>query len=128
MDPEVLQTVLNLPQLPVVQEGYITGFRIKLWGIYPTLVPSMDDSSRIYGRFWNVTQTNDVVRLTQYETDAYKMASVTIRGKMDGASIVIPGGRTFCWAGKEDSPELKEGNFDLERYQKHFKSSVVRPR
>lgn len=36
--------------------------------------------------------------------------------------------RTFCWAGNPESKELEEGWFDLGRYQRYFKTSVVRSR
>jgi len=38
MDPELLQSVLELSEPPQLQPGTISGFKIMLWVIYPGLV------------------------------------------------------------------------------------------
>jgi hypothetical protein len=38
MDPEVLQVVLSLPILPAVKRGSVTGFSMKMWDMYPTII------------------------------------------------------------------------------------------
>ncbi|MCJ1476207.1 hypothetical protein MMC13_004873 [Lambiella insularis] len=123
MDPEVLQAILDLPELPTIRPATISGFRIKMWGIYPTLIPC--HSGSVTGTVWKVTSEAHFDRLAAYETAAYRW---------DECDAVLEGGevlrncRTFCWAGEPDSKELEDGSFDLERYQKYFKSSVTRRR
>ncbi|KAF2801293.1 uncharacterized protein BDZ99DRAFT_403719, partial [Mytilinidion resinicola] len=58
-----------------------------------------------------------------YKTSAYSWSACDIK-LVDGTTINSC--RTFCWAGDPGSKELEEGAFDLERYQRYFKSSVVR--
>ena len=123
MDPEVLQAIPDLPELPTIRPATISGFRIKMWGIYPTLIPC--HSGRVTGTVWKVTSEAHFDRLAAYETAAYRW---------DECDAVLEGGevlrncRTFCWAAEPDSKELEDGSFDLERYQKYFKSSVTRRR
>ena len=123
MDPEVLQAILNLPELPTTRPATIFGFRIKMWGIYPALIPC--HSGTVTGTVWKVTSEAHFDRLAAYETVAYKW---------DECDAVLEDGevlgncRTFCWAGQPNSKELEDGSFDLERYQKYFKSSVTRRR
>lgn len=50
MDPEVVQTVLGLPEPPVMEKGLITGFKIRMWSIYLTLVPCA--GFKVYGTVW----------------------------------------------------------------------------
>jgi gamma-glutamylcyclotransferase (GGCT)/AIG2-like uncharacterized protein YtfP len=122
-DPEVLQAVLKLGDLPFLEQGYITGYSIKLWGIYPTLIPSSDTGAKILGNFWNVDSESQMMKLSEYETSAYKIAFVTIHRGTDGGK---ESGRVFCWNGDPESHELEDGSFDLARYQKFFKPSIVK--
>ncbi|XPS98314.1 hypothetical protein M3J09_007522 [Ascochyta lentis] len=123
MDSEVLQAILDLPELPSTRPATISGFRIKMWGIYPTLIPC--HSGNVSGTVWKVASKAHFDRLAAYETAAYRW---------DECDTVLEGGeilrncRTFCWAGEPDSKELEDGSFDLERYQRYFKSSVTRRR
>ena len=123
MDPEVLQAIPDLPELPTIRPATISGFRIKMWGIYPTLIPC--HSGRVNGTVWKVTSEAHFDRLAAYETAAYRW---------DECDAVLEGGevlrncRTFCWAAEPDSKELEDGSFDLKRYQKYLKSSVTRRR
>jgi gamma-glutamylcyclotransferase (GGCT)/AIG2-like uncharacterized protein YtfP len=123
MDSEVLQSILDLPELPTTRPATISGFLIKMWGIYPTLIPC--HSGSVTGTVWKVTSDAHFDRLVAYETAAYRW---------DECDAVLEGGevlrncRTFCWAGEPDSKELEDGSFDLERYQKYFKSSITRRR
>ncbi|KAF2280538.1 uncharacterized protein EI97DRAFT_430243 [Westerdykella ornata] len=123
MDPEVLQAILDLPEPPTMKQGSITGFSVKMWGMYPTLV--RNDSGRVSGTFWEVTSEAHFLRLEAYETSAYTWCECDVE-LSDGA--VLHNCRTFCWAGDPESEELEEGSFDLEWYQKYFKPSVTRRR
>lgn len=123
MDPEVIQAILNLSELPVTKPATLSGYQIKMWGIYPALIPK--ESGRVTGYVWEVTSEDQFERLAAYETTAYRWVECDAVLE-DGA--VLKGCRTFCWAGAPDSRELEDGNFDLERYQKYFKSSVTRRR
>jgi hypothetical protein len=126
MDPEVLQTVLGLPELPIMERGYITGFSIKVWGIYPALVPSSDrvSQARVLGTFRKVNDWCRMMKLSQYETVAYRTTPVPIFPE-DGENT--KNGRVFCWSGDSESCDLEAGSFDLTTYQEFFKKSVVKP-
>ncbi|KAL2014145.1 hypothetical protein VTN00DRAFT_1670 [Thermoascus crustaceus] len=105
MDPEVLQSVLGLPELPILQKGWATGFTMKIWGIYPALIPK-DGVTKVMGGCLEVVPLHH----TSLQRE------------------VLPESRTFSWAGGPASKELEDGSFDLERYQKYFKPSAVRKR
>ncbi|KAE8842864.1 hypothetical protein HRS9139_02161 [Pyrenophora teres f. teres] len=124
MDPEVIQSVIKLTELPTTKAATISGFKIKMWGIYPALVPS-EEADKVVGTVWGCKEEQYFQRLAEYETSAYTW-TVCEAVLKDGT--VIEGCRTFCWAGKPNSRELEEGSFDLERYQKYFKPSVTRKR
>jgi gamma-glutamylcyclotransferase (GGCT)/AIG2-like uncharacterized protein YtfP len=124
MDPEVLQAILDVPDIPTTRSATILGFQIKMWGIYPALVPS-SSSRKVIGCVWEVLSENHFQRLAAYETAAYRWQECEAILE-DG--IVLDKCRTFCWAGEPDSKELEDGSFDLDRYQKYFKSSVTRRR
>lgn len=121
MDAEVLQTIAGLPEVPAVQEGSVTGFEMKMWGIYPTLIPCA--GAQVSGTVWKVNEPGHFFRLQRYETSAYTWCSCEIR--LSNGEI-LRRCRTFCWAGNVNSKVLKQGKFDLEHYQKYFKASVVR--
>jgi gamma-glutamylcyclotransferase (GGCT)/AIG2-like uncharacterized protein YtfP len=123
MDPEVLQAILDLPEPPTTRPATISGFRIKVWGIYPTLLPSHSGSVTV--TVWKVISEAHFDRLAAYETAAYRWDECD--AVLEGGEV-LRGCRTFCWAGDPDSKELEDGSFDLEHYQKYFKSSVTRRR
>jgi len=126
MDPEVLQTVLSLAQTPTVEKASVAGFSMKMWGIYPTLIRSaagVGGEEKISGTVWKVEEEAHFLRLSAYETGAYTWCPCEIELS---SGDVLGGCRTFCWAGDPNSRDLEEGKFDLERYQKYFKPSVVR--
>ncbi|RDL36417.1 Uncharacterized protein BP5553_05769 [Venustampulla echinocandica] len=120
MDSEVLQSVLSLQDTPTVAKGVIKGFSMKMWGIYPTIIPNNEGD--ISGTVWKVDLESHFLRLQEYETGAYTWCFCDIELE-DGE--LLRGCRTFCWAGEANSKDLEEGSFDLLRYQKYFKASVV---
>ena len=92
-DPEVLEAVLSLPSTPTLNEGWITGFKIKMWGIYPTLIPSPE--GQVSGKVWEVETKAQFDRLAEYETSAYTPCSCKIYLK-DGREEA--NSRVFVWA------------------------------
>lgn len=94
-----------------------------MWGIYPALIPC--HSGIVAGTVWKVTSEAHFDESAAYETAAYRWDECDAVSE-DGE--VLRNFRTFCWAGEPDSKELEDGSFDLERYQKYFKSSVTRRR
>ncbi|KAF2867002.1 hypothetical protein BDV95DRAFT_631464 [Massariosphaeria phaeospora] len=87
MDTEVLQTILQLTELPVVRPA--KQFR----------------------------------KLVAYETNAYTWCECDVQ--LDNGEV-LRDCRVFCWAGDPESRELDEGTFDLERWRRYFKGSIVR--
>ncbi|XHF98849.1 hypothetical protein AWENTII_002383 [Aspergillus wentii] len=106
MDPEVLQTVLDLSEPPKTQSGSIYGFKVKMWGIYPAVVPQKE--GKVPGTVWRISTADQLRKLNSGE--------------------VLGDSQTFCWGGDPKSKELEDGQFDLVRYQRYFKDSVVRKR
>lgn len=94
---------------------------MKMWGTYPTI--RRNEGGKISGTVWKVYLESHFLRLQEYETEAYTWCFCNIELE-DGQ--VLQECRTFCWAEDADSKELNKGSFDLLRYQKYFKSSVVR--
>jgi gamma-glutamylcyclotransferase (GGCT)/AIG2-like uncharacterized protein YtfP len=120
-DPEVLQTVINSKNTPTMPRATAKGFTVKMWGIYPALLPC--SAGEVLGAVWECASDAHFQRLAEYETSAYSWYKCTVVLE-DGTEVLNC--YTFCWAGDADSKELESGSFDLERYQKDFKSSVVR--
>ncbi|KAG8156962.1 hypothetical protein KVR01_013184 [Diaporthe batatas] len=122
MSPQVLQTVAKLENTPLTQKGIVKGFKIKMWGIYPAAIPCSDTVDTVAGTVWHVDEYSQLARLQEYETGAYKLYECEI--EVEGGEK-LSGSKMFCWAGEHDSPELEEGVFDFERYQKYFMPSVI---
>lgn len=120
MDAQVLQTVAQLANPPPIRRGLVRGFRVKMWGIYPTVIP--DKHGVVAGTVWHMDDPSHLPRLQEYETRAYKLCDCEVELE-EGHRLLAS--KIFCWAGETDSPELEEGVFDFERYQKYFKPSVI---
>ncbi len=133
MDPDVLQTLLHLPERPTTQPARLSGFGVKMWGIYPALVPynnttnnndttnntsnSKSESNEpinpnVHGHIWKCESEAHFNALAAYETNAYTWVECEVR--------------TFCWRGDPANKELEVGEFDFERWKRYFKGSVVR--
>lgn len=65
----VLEAILDLPELPTTRAATISGLRIKMWGIYRTLISC--HSGSVTGTVWNVTSEAHFDRLAAYETAAH---------------------------------------------------------
>src|ERR1700753_2579389 len=111
MDPEVLQYVLGLSELPVVQKSYVKGFMVKMMGTYPVFMPT--DGQQVNGTISFVGSVDCFAKLSEYETDAYITCSLSIY-RMDGE--VIPDGQAFSWASDPESSDFENSEFDLERH------------
>lgn len=121
MDPEVLQAVLNLPEIPTMREGWVEGYTVKKWGIYPTVVPRK--GSKVYGKVWRIVLQPYMDRLVEYETEAYTPEICEIELE-DGARTTD--GRIFKWSGALESNRLHDGEFDLAWYQAYLKPALIR--
>jgi gamma-glutamylcyclotransferase (GGCT)/AIG2-like uncharacterized protein YtfP len=121
MDPEVLWAISKAPEEPKTEKAWIVGFKIKMWGIYPALVPSPD--RRVAGICWKLEDLSQLLNLQRYETDRYTPRPCTIYTE---SGDTVYDGQTFFWAGDPESQELEDGTFDFERYKKYFKPSVVK--
>jgi gamma-glutamylcyclotransferase (GGCT)/AIG2-like uncharacterized protein YtfP len=84
MDLEILQSVLGLPELPVLQKGRIHGFKIRMWGVYATLVSG--DRCEVEGMVYKIESVLQFVRLEEYETSAYRWCFCTI--EMDDGALL----------------------------------------
>lgn len=126
MDPDVLSTIAALDSPPILRKASIKGFAMKLWGPYPTLVPATSTSTLIHGMVWEVTSAAQFLRLAAYETKAY--TSCQCEAVLEESGEKVYPCWTFCWAGEAGSAELKEGVFELEKWQREFKPRVFKPR
>jgi len=119
MDRKTLTRVLKLREQPELRPAKITGYHCMLWGEYPALVRADDDGSLnndelVHGMAYEVQSPEDVGRLEAYETEYYENASCRIEFD-DGREVA---GRTFVWAGGDDTGELREGrSFDLKDWR-----------
>ncbi|EEH21043.1 hypothetical protein PABG_03274 [Paracoccidioides brasiliensis Pb03] len=153
MDLDVLQYVLGSPRrLPPLRPARLKNYRMKMWGIYPTLIPSSNDSNNsssssgskkssgnesgggkgnvdeISGALYLVEHPTHFALLEQYESSAYTWHHCVAEFTDDGGSTTEQSGfecRTFIWRGDPDSAELTDGRFDLEVYQKYYKPQLL---
>lgn len=115
MDPGFLQAILELSETPTMKRASITGFSVKMWGIYPALIPDKD--GKVSGMVWEMSSEAQFLELARYETSAYTWSECDVELN-DGGTL--HNCRTFCWAGDPDSEDLEDGVFDLEHYRKNF--------
>lgn len=115
---------------------------MRMWGIYPALVPATDKDSgrsRVDGVLWKAQSNEQCRRLSEYDTGVYTWCECDVQLLGDGGNDghghgdaygkgerVLRGCKTFCWARNPQSSELEEGMFNFERWKKYFKGSVVR--
>ncbi|KAI1177559.1 hypothetical protein F4777DRAFT_197603 [Nemania sp. FL0916] len=123
MDPDILQDVTECPTKPVLQPGWITGFKPKMWSIFPTLLPpddsppasgpvseagqgasvapghdssqEQDDQSsvKVRGMFWKMEKWQYFQKLQKYETTAYR--AHWCRVHVGNSDIDTEGGRVL---------------------------------
>ncbi|KAI0468630.1 hypothetical protein F4859DRAFT_516794 [Xylaria cf. heliscus] len=111
MDADVLQHITRCPNKPVLRPGWITGFKLKMWGgTFPTLLPPATETSAYRGH----------------------RCQIHVEDMVDGSSTnegdrVLEGGVVFVWAKNPHSPDLSDGTFDLAKWQKTHKPSLFKP-
>ncbi|KAI1191105.1 hypothetical protein F5B17DRAFT_453984 [Nemania serpens] len=101
----------------------ISGWKIKMWGPYPALIPAIADADadgeegRVSGMAWLCEKHEHVVRLCAYETNAYRIAYCDVEvPSADGNGVeVLKNARTFVSVLPAD--ELGTGEFDVENYR-----------
>lgn len=123
MDPDVIRVITETSTEPELHKASIHGFKLKMWGFYPTLVPG-NTGDTVHGVYWQAENNRQLGLLQRYETHRYKPAPCSIHIEKDGC--IIEDGLTFVWAGDPESNELKAGEFLLERYQLYFKPDAFK--
>ncbi|KAF2681910.1 hypothetical protein K458DRAFT_308296 [Lentithecium fluviatile CBS 122367] len=129
VDPDVICTIARLSDMPMVRPASITGFKMKMWGIYLALLPmppqipqTKSDEDKINGVLWKCTSEDQFRCLAEYETSAYTWCECDARHENEEE---VKECVTFCWAGDAESRELVKGRFDVERWRRYFKASVT---
>ncbi|KAF2963159.1 hypothetical protein GQX73_g10418 [Xylaria multiplex] len=120
---EVLQRICKIPDGesedkkngPIIlhERAVIHGWKVKLWGPFPALVPAaVDDTEGVQGMAWFCEKPEHVARLCAYETDAYRMAYCDILLPSTGDVVeVLENARTFVSTLGDD--ELEDGEFNI---------------
>ncbi|KAI0582263.1 MutY A-G-specific DNA glycosylase [Pyrenophora tritici-repentis] len=85
--PEILAFVLNLQDLPALKPATIKGYKMKMIGVYPTLIPNGSEEDIVQGFVWDVQTEEMFERLVEYETDMYKWEVLLQQTRV---STVIP--------------------------------------
>ncbi|KAI0597001.1 hypothetical protein F4775DRAFT_271400 [Biscogniauxia sp. FL1348] len=150
MDKEMLQVAAGLSSAPELRPATITGWQLKMWGPYPTLVPASTSTTpssspglssssppnttttaaaanknnthdnKVHGVAWELKTYAQLSNLQEYESSHYRPSACVIRAEGEGGAGEWEG-LTFVWAGDPSSPELEDGSFDLEFYQRTTK-------
>lgn len=77
-----------------MQPATISGFRIKIWGPFPALVPS--ESGTVNGCVWDLDHLDQIVALNAYESSAHKPIFCNIATQDADGNEVIKEARMFC--------------------------------
>ncbi|KAI0506785.1 hypothetical protein F5B22DRAFT_650432 [Xylaria bambusicola] len=118
--PEVINCVCALPEDSLVlrTDASLKGWKVRMWGAFPALVPACEDDDPVKGVAWLCEHPEQVARLCEYETDAYRMAycSVTLPREDGEGDEVVEDMRTFVSTLEPD--QLAPGEFDRDAYMK----------
>lgn len=125
MDSDVLRITARTAGEPKLVKASIAGFKMKMWGPYPTLVPGKS-SEQVDGMLWQAENVRQLQYLQDYETNKYKSVKCKIRLEEGERIGRIEDGVAFVWAGNPRSRELTDGKFSLEHYQLYNKSNYFR--
>lgn len=115
-DEGVLGGLLGLDLKPAFRPATITGWKLKKWLFYPTLVPGSDEV--VKGLVWECTSLDHLLSLQSYETQAYHLRPVAIT--LENGEV-LENGHAFTWSGAADESDLTEGSFDLAEFQQNHK-------
>lgn len=118
-DEDVLRAISGTNSTPKLRDCSIQGYGLKLWSVYPTLVPKAD--GKVVGKAWWCETETQFAALQRYETKAYTWAFCEIEM---GDGEVVKEGRVFVWAGEPESADLTDGVFDLEVWRTNWKPNL----
>ncbi|KAI5926748.1 hypothetical protein F4810DRAFT_484796 [Camillea tinctor] len=171
MDKDVLSNAAGIDSdsTPKLRPAFIKGWQVKMWGPYPTLIPTAASTTpsasppgipsspiairrkqpeiedgkpkqqppakigsyydrKVHGMAWKLETFEQFESLQRYESSKYRPSKCLIQAeKGDGSEADDEGpnemwdGLTFVWAGDPSSPDLEDGEFDLELYQQTTK-------
>lgn len=75
------------PSAKFLVEAKLKGYKLYDLGAYPAMVEETDkskkESSVVYGEVWTIHDPTDLVRLNQYEGQAYSLTLVTVEATYD---------------------------------------------
>ncbi|KAI0481488.1 hypothetical protein F4859DRAFT_421576 [Xylaria cf. heliscus] len=121
--PNVLQGVCRIKDknsITLRKNANIVGWKIKMWGPYPALVPAApdDEDGHVEGVAWLCERPEYVARLCTYESKAYRMAYCNVLvAAGDKSPKLIKNARTFVFD-QDQGDTLTDGRFDIEQYCK----------
>ncbi|KAK3290995.1 uncharacterized protein B0H64DRAFT_436371 [Chaetomium fimeti] len=113
--PDILGDVLGPESDPTARPATIYGYELANRGHYRTLLDGASDAT-VAGCAFLVPSAEAAHRLTCYETNAYTLATCTIR--LDGEPKEPLQARMFKYAG--DARALKEGRFDRTLWERQM--------
>lgn len=111
MIPSILQSILNLSEIPTLHPARIRSFSLKSWGPYPVAIPSTDDCV-LLGKVYTVKSYAHLLALERYETKKYQRVPCQI--EISGQEG-FQDGWTFVWS-SEDLRGLRDGHWDEVSY------------
>ncbi|KAA8643670.1 hypothetical protein EYZ11_003386 [Aspergillus tanneri] len=109
-DSSMVSEILNLDTEPILRPATIVGYKCKMWGQYPALLPTITDTV-VEGSVYLVRGREDGRKLADYETSNYHPVPCRIL-YTDGREPAQDWGHTFQFVGNAD--DLSEGEFDLQ--------------
>ena len=111
--PHILRRVLDLPEPPVLEPIFIAGFKVKMWGKYPSVVKDFEGDcmeKKVQGVAF-IASEEQTKLLEGYAGENYKLAPVmAMKGHDDGGLRYM-----FEWCGPQE--ELTDGNFDPDLFE-----------
>jgi gamma-glutamylcyclotransferase (GGCT)/AIG2-like uncharacterized protein YtfP len=108
-DPDLLIDLLGPKDTSHLRPAYIKGYRCKLWGHYPALLPG-DFGDTVVGAVYRVSTVEEAEKLANYEGPSYTTAACSIQCT-DGGLPEQAEGYVFVFVG--NMRDLSEGSFDL---------------
>lgn len=104
MDTDLLVKLLELHHPPDLRPAELKGWRIKMWGPYPALIPAPGWTEPVLGCVYEC-QGKHLPALERYEGETYRPQEVT---------VTLPSGETvtaWCFVWDDDLDELEEGSY-----------------